>query len=87
VGPLLSSAGFGGVEFTKADEPMLVSHDLHDVLEYERTPTSAREVVGGLSPAQADELTSQIRHRLLAYASPAGETVPGAAWLVTAQAV
>jgi SAM-dependent methyltransferase len=87
VGPLLSGAGFGGVEFTKADEPMLVARDLDDVLEYERTPASAREVVGGLSPAQADELTSQVRDRLVAYASPGGVTVPGAAWLVTAQAV
>jgi hypothetical protein len=52
VGPLLSGAGFGDVEFTKADEPMLVGRDLDDVLEYERTPASAREVLGGLSPAR-----------------------------------
>jgi hypothetical protein len=66
---------------------MLVGRDLDDVLEYERTPASAREVLDGLSPAQADELASQIRDRLLAYASPAGVTAPGAAWLVTARAV
>jgi hypothetical protein len=87
VGTLLSGAGFSGVEFAKADEPMLVGRDLDDVLEYERTFTSAREVVAGLSPAQVDELTSQVRDRLVAYASPGGVTVPGAAWLVTAQAV
>jgi SAM-dependent methyltransferase len=87
VGTLLSGAGFGGVEFTKADEPMLVGRDVDDVLEYERTFTSAREVLTGLGPAQADDLTSQVRDQLVAYASPAGVTVPGAAWLVTAQAV
>ena len=36
---------------------------------------------------QADELTRQVRDRLVAYASPGGATMPGAAWLVTAQAV
>jgi hypothetical protein len=33
------------------------------------------------------ELTRQVRDRLMAYASPDGVTMPGAAWLVTAQAV
>jgi SAM-dependent methyltransferase len=87
VGPLLSGAGFGGVVFAQVDEPMLVGHDLDDVLEYERTVTSARAALAGLSPAQTDDLTSQVRDRLAAYASPGGVTVPGAAWLVTAKAV
>ena len=87
VGALLSGAGFGGIEFAKADEPMLIGRDVDDVLEYERTFPSAREVLTGLSPAQAGELTRQVRDRLVAYASPGGVTVPSAAWLVTAQAV
>jgi SAM-dependent methyltransferase len=87
VGPLLSGAGFGGVDFVAADEPMLIGRDVDDVLDYERTFTSAGEVLGGLSPAQADELTSQVRDRLARYASPDGVTIPAAAWLVTAQAV
>jgi hypothetical protein len=33
------------------------------------------------------ELTRQVRDRLTAYASPGGVVMPGAAWLVTAQAV
>jgi hypothetical protein len=86
-GALLSGAGFGGIEFAKADEPMLIGRDVDDVLEYERTFPSAREVLTGLSPAQAGELTRQVRDRLVAYASPGGVTMPGAAWLVTAQAV
>ena len=48
---------------------------------------SAREVLTGLSPAQAAELTRQVRDRLVAYASPGGVTMPSAAWLVTAHAV
>jgi SAM-dependent methyltransferase len=48
---------------------------------------SAKEVLTGLSPAQADELTRQVRDRLVAYASPGGVTMPTAAWLVTAHAV
>jgi SAM-dependent methyltransferase len=87
VGAVLSGAGFGGVEFAKADEPMLIGRDVDEVLEYERTFPSAREVLTGLSPVQADELTRQVRDRLVAYASPDGVTMPGAAWLVTAQAV
>ena len=87
VGAVLSGAGFGSVEFAKADEPMLIGRDVDEVLEYERTFPSAREVLTGLSPAQADELTRQVRDRLVAYASPDGVTMPGAAWLVTAQAV
>ena len=87
VGALLSGAGFGGIEFAKADEPMLIGRDEDDVLEYERTSPTASEVLAGLSPAQAAELTRQVRNRLAAYASPAGVTMPGAAWLVTAQAV
>ena len=43
VGALLSGAGFGGIEFAKADEPMLIGRDVDDVLEYERTFPSARE--------------------------------------------
>jgi hypothetical protein len=58
---LLSDAGFGGIEFTKADEPMLIGRDEDDVLEYERTSPSAGEVLTGLSPVQAAELTGQVR--------------------------
>ena len=89
VGALLSGAGFGEVVCAKADEPMLIGRDLDDVLEYERTFASAQEVLTGLSAAQAGELTRQVRDHLvaLACASPAGVTMPGAAWLVTALAV
>jgi SAM-dependent methyltransferase len=86
VGALLSGAGFGGIEFVKADEPMLIGRDVDDVLEYERTSPTATEILTELSRAQAAELTRLVRDRLMAYASPAGVTMPGAAWLVTAQA-
>lgn len=87
VSAVLSGAGFGGIEFTKADEPMLIGRNVDDVFEYERTSPAAAEILAGLSPAQAAELIRQVRDRLMAYASPAGVTMPGAAWLVTAQAV
>jgi SAM-dependent methyltransferase len=87
VGALLSGAAFGGIECAAADEPMLIGRDVADVLEYERASPAAAEILTGLSPAQAAELTRQVRDRLAAYASPAGVTMPGAAWLVTAQAV
>lgn len=83
---LLRDAGFGGIEFAKADEPMFIGRDVDDVLEYERTSPTATEILTGLSPAQADELTRLVRDSLMAYASPVGVTMPGAAWLVTAQA-
>jgi SAM-dependent methyltransferase len=86
VSALLSGAGFGGIECAKADEPMLIGRDVADVLEYERASPAATEILAGLSPAQAAELTRQVRERLAAYASPDGVTMPGAAWLVTAQA-
>jgi len=86
-GALLSHAGFGGIEFAKADEPMLIGRDVDDVLEYERTSPATAEILAGLGPAQAEELTRLVRDRLMAYASPDGVTMPGAAWLVTAQAV
>ncbi len=86
-GALLSGAGFGGIEFAKADEPMLIGRDVDDVLEYERASPAAADILAGLSPAQAAGLTRQVRDRLVAYASPGGVTMPGAAWLVTAQAV
>jgi hypothetical protein len=84
---LLNRAGFGGIEFAKADEPMLIGRDVGDVLEYERASPTATEILAGLSPAQAAELTGQVRNRLAAYASPDGVIMPCAAWLVTAQAV
>ena len=87
VGALLSGAAFGGIECAKADEPMLVGRDVDDVLEYERSSPTATEILAGLSPAQAAELTRQVRDRLVAYASPDGVTMPGAAWLVTAEAL
>jgi len=83
---LLSSAGFGGIELAEADEPMLIGRAVDDVLEYERASPTATEILTGLSPEQAAELTRQVRDRLAAYASPDGVTIPGAAWLVTAQA-
>jgi SAM-dependent methyltransferase len=86
-GALLSGAGFGSIEFAKADEPMLIGRDVDDVLEYERASPAATEILTGLSPAQAAEMTRQVRDRLVACASPDGVTMPGAAWLVTAQAV
>ena len=86
-GALLSSAGFGDIGFARADEPMLVGTDVDDALEYERGSPTAAEILTGLSPAQADELTRLVRARMTAYASPGGVTMPGAAWLVTAHAV
>ena len=86
VGALLSGAGFSGIQFAKADEPMLISRDADDALEYERASPAATEILAGLSPAQAAEVTRQVRDRLVAYASPDGVVMPGAAWLVTAQA-
>ena len=87
VGALLSDAGFGGIECAKADEPMLVGRDVDDVLEYERASPGATEILAGLSPAQAAGLARQVRDCLVAYASPDGVIMPGAAWLVTAQGV
>jgi SAM-dependent methyltransferase len=87
VSALLSGAGFGGIEFAQADEPMLVGRDVDDVLAYERASPAATEILAGFSPAQAAELTRWVRDRLAAYALPDGVTMPGAAWLVTAQAV
>ena len=86
-GALLSGAGFGGIEFAKADEPMLIGRDVDDVLDYERASPAAIEILTGLSLEQAAELTRLVRDRLMAYASPGGVTMPGAAWLVTARAV
>ena len=86
VGALLSGAGFGGIEFVRADEPMLVGRDVDDVLGYERASPTATEILAGLSLPQAEELTSLVRDRLMAWASPAGVIMPGAAWLVTAHA-
>jgi SAM-dependent methyltransferase len=87
VAALLSGAGFGAIEFAKADEPMLIGRDVADVLEYERASPGATEILAGLSPAQAAGLARQVRDCLVAYASPDGVIMPGAAWLVTAQAV
>jgi len=56
-------------------------------LEYERASQTATEILAGLSPAQAAELTGQVRDSLAPYASPEGVVMPGAAWLVSAQAV
>ena len=86
-GALLSSAGFGGVDFTRADESMLIGSDVDDVIEYERASPAATEILIGLSPAQAAELTRHVRDSSAEYASPDGVTMPGAAWLVTARAI
>lgn len=87
VGALLSSAGFRGIEFAQVDEPLLIGRDVDDVLEYERASPDATEVLIGLAPAQAAELSRRVRDSLVAYASPDGVTMPGAAWLVTSQAM
>lgn len=76
---LLLGAGFGGTEFAKADEPMLVGRDVDDVLEYERASPAATGILAGLTPAQAAELTGQVRDRVAAYASPDGVVMPAAA--------
>jgi SAM-dependent methyltransferase len=86
-GALLVGAGFSGIDFTKVDEPMPIGLDLDDVLEYERASPSAAGLLTELSPAQAAELTRQVRDDVAPYASPHGVTMPGAAWLVTAEAV
>ena len=86
VNALLSGAGFGGIEVATADEPMLIGRDVDDVLGYERASPAAAEILAGISQEQAAELTRQVRDHLAAYASPDGVTMPGAAWLVTAQA-
>jgi SAM-dependent methyltransferase len=85
-GALLAAAGFGGIGFARADEPMPIGRDLDDVLEYERGSPGARGLLAGLSPDQAAALTRQVRDDLAPYASADGVTMPGAAWLVTAHA-
>jgi SAM-dependent methyltransferase len=85
-GALLAGAGFGRIEFVEVDEPMLIGRDVEDVLEYERDSPSAVGLMTGLSAAQAAELTSRVRDDVTAWASPDGVIIPGAAWLVTAQA-
>jgi SAM-dependent methyltransferase len=50
VSALLSGAGFGGIECTKLDEPMLIGRDVDDVLDYERASPAATEILAGLSP-------------------------------------
>jgi SAM-dependent methyltransferase len=87
VAALLSGAGFGAIEFAKADEPMLIGCDVADVLEYERASPGVTEILAGLSPAQTAGLARQVRDCLVAYESPDGVIMPGAAWIVTAQAV
>jgi SAM-dependent methyltransferase len=87
LGALLAGAGFGGIELAQADEPMLIGRDVADALEYERASPTATEILAGLSPAHAAEVTRQVRDFLTAYASSGGVIMPGAAWLVTAQAV
>jgi SAM-dependent methyltransferase len=86
-GALLDGAGFVGIEFTTADEPMLIGRDVDDVIGYERTEPSAQVALAGLTPAQARQVTDRVRAILLPYASADGVTMPGAAWLVTARAV
>jgi hypothetical protein len=56
------------------------------VVEYERASPGAAGLLAEVSPAQADEMAGQVRDSLAAYASPAGVVMPGAAWLVTADA-
>jgi SAM-dependent methyltransferase len=84
---LLSGAGFGGIEFAKVDEPMLIGHDLDDVLEYERASPRVEELLAEFSAVQAAELTRYVRERFAPYASPQGVVMPAAAWLVRAHAV
>ena len=50
VSALLSGAGFSGIEFAKADEPMLVGRDVDDVFEYERASPSSRRDPGRAQP-------------------------------------
>jgi SAM-dependent methyltransferase len=85
-GALLAGAGFGGIDFTRVDEPMLIGRDVDDVLGYERTSPSAAGLLTELSPAQVAELTRHVHHDVAPYASPGGVTMPGAAWLVTGHA-
>lgn len=85
-GALLAGAGFGGIEFAKVDEPMLIGRDVDDVLEYERASPSAAGLLAGVSAAQAAELTRRVRDGVAEYATPDGVIMPGAAWLVTADA-
>ena len=85
-GALLTGAGFGGIEFTRVDEPMLIGRDVADVVAYERAAPAATGLLAGLSAAQTAELAEQVRGQLVEYASPGGVVMPGAAWLVTAHA-
>jgi hypothetical protein len=66
---------------------MVIDRETNGALDYERASPTASEILSGLSPARAAELTRRVRGRYLAYASPDGVTMPAAAWLVPAQAV
>lgn len=85
-GALLSGAGFDGIEFAAVDEPMPIGSDPDDVLEYERAAPGSAELLAGLGAARVAELARRVRDDLVAYTSPRGVTMPGAAWLVTARA-
>jgi SAM-dependent methyltransferase len=84
---LVSGAGFGRVELAAADEPMLIGRDVDDAFGYERDSPTAAGILAGIGRGRAAELTRMVRDRLVAYASPDGVIMPGAAWVVTARAV
>ena len=77
-----AARGSAASSSAKTDEPMLIGRGVDDVLDTERASPTAADIVAGLSPAQAAELTRQVRDRRAAYASPDGVVMPGAAWLV-----
>ncbi len=87
VGVLLRGAGFGGIEFTKADEPMLMGSDEDDVLEYERAVPQRHRGLGGAQPSSSRRAGQARPGQSGALRITRWRGMLGAAWLVTAQAV
>jgi SAM-dependent methyltransferase len=84
-GGILAAAGFTGVRFTDVREPVYYGPDADVAFDVVRGLRSTKDLLGGMSAAQAEAAVDRLRAALAAHQTGAGVLFGARAWIVAAR--
>jgi hypothetical protein len=81
---VLREAGYGDVELTPIDEPMVIGKDAGDALDFAKTMGLYEGLTNDLDDATTAEVTDRLHQAFVAAETPDGVLLPAAVWLISA---
>ncbi|MBV8690026.1 MAG: methyltransferase domain-containing protein [Actinobacteria bacterium] len=84
---IFGRAGFGAVECTPIDEPMMLGTDLTDAMDYAQTMGIVEGLTDGLEPEARERAMANLRELFALHETADGVLLKSAAWLITARSL